>query len=245
MSGQTAGSSPSTQCDCWALTLRIANLCSRGRGLNQSQGLRQPQACTFSSSSPSSMPGTESQLPPNNLSALSISTILNTGRKLAIHWEMLNGCADSVTHMGPQTLHYMIESISWVLHDYEEASEVMSRSASETQTLPRQPASTTVHSSISQSTLWNTEHAAEWSMPTALVGNLKLEPAEAILVAQEAFSHSIARLTLMLQDIEEEAALQRQQPNADYSLQEKDLRDLVTRMFRLLRRMTGVDLRMV
>lgn len=170
-----------------------------------------------------------------------LSGILNTGYKLAQHWEMLNGCANSVSHMGPQTLHYMIESISWVLRDYERVANVISRSTGEAQTVTRQPGSLSTQASNSTSSHWNNERAAEWSIPTVLIGNLELEPAEAILVAQEAFSHSIARLTLMLQDIEEEAALQRQQPNADYSLQEKDLKDLVMRMFRLLRRITGAE----
>lgn len=183
--------------------------------------------------------GTGSQPPQNSTSTSLFSDKLTIGRKLVQHWELLNGCANFVSHMGPQTLHYMIESISWVLHDYETAVDLLSRSASETQTRARQSGSIFTPASNSTSSLWDKQGAAEWNIPTALVGKLELEPAEAILVAQEAFSHSIARLTLMLQDIEEEAALQRQQPNADYSLRERDLKDLVTRLFRLLRRVTG------
>lgn len=165
--------------------------------------------------------------------------MLTMGRKLVQHWEMLNGCTNSESHMGPQTLHCMIESISWVLRDYETAVDVISRSASEPQTLARQPESVSTPASNFTSSPRDNEPATEWNIPTALVGNLELEPAEAILVAYEAFSHSIARLTLMLQDIEEEAALHRQQPKPDYPLREKDLQDLVTRLFRLLRRVTG------
>ncbi|KAK6062424.1 hypothetical protein SCUP234_13195 [Seiridium cupressi] len=261
--------SPSTQCDCWPATLRIVNLCSRGRRHNQGQSLPQLYAgagaqaqrararsqvqaqaqaharvqthAQVPSSSRPSTAGTGSQAPQNNMSLPLLSETLTVGRNLVQHWETLNGCASSASHMGPQTLHYMAESISWVLGDYETAVDAMSRSPSSTQTLARQSVSMPTPISNSTPGSWDAERAGEWNIPRAFVGNLELDPAEALLVAQEALSHSIARLTVMFQDIEEEATLQRQQPSADYSLRERDLKDLVTRMFRLLRRVDGLS----
>jgi len=175
-------------------------------------------------------------MPQSSMSTSLLSDTLTVGRNLVQHWETLNGCASSGSHIGPQTLHYMAESISWVLRDYKTAVDAVSQSASETQTPARQSVSMPTPASNSTPSLWDNERAAEWNIPRAFVGNLELDPAEAILIAQEALSHSIARLSVMLQDIEEEAALQHQQPNADYLLREKDLKDLVTRLFRLLRR---------
>jgi len=79
------------------------------------------------------------------------------------------------------------------------------------------------------------------NIPRAFVGDLELDSAESNLVAQEVLSHSIARSTVMLQDIEEEVSLQRQQLTGNYSLQEKDLKELVTRLFRLLGRVNRLD----
>lgn len=133
----------------------------------------------------------------------------------------------------------MAESISWVLCDYETAVDAMLQSMSQTQTpatySESMPTPPVINSTPS---LLDDEREAECNinLPRAFLGNLELDPSEAILVAQEALSHSISRLTLMLQDIEEEATLQDQQLNADNLLREKGLKDLVTRLFRLLRR---------
>lgn len=120
--------------------------------------------------------------------------------------------------MSPQTVQYMVEPISWVLYDYKSAVDAISRSAKETQRLVRQSEVLPTPASTSPPSLQDNEY----NIPRVFVANLELDPAKAILVAQEALSHSIARLTVMLQDIEEEAALQRQQPHVDGSLQDKD-----------------------
>lgn len=144
--------------------------------------------------------------------------------------------------MESQILQYMAESMSWVLRDYETVVDAMFRDSSEAQTTENQSASMLNATPNLPSTLGDKERPTHETMPRAFFGKLELDLDEAIIVAQEALSHWIARLTVMLQDMEEEVALQRQQPKVDYPLQEKDTKDLVTRLFRLLRRVDGLGI---
>lgn len=78
------------------------------------------------------------------------------------------------------------------------------------------------------------ERLIERKILRALVGNLELDPAEAILAAQEAPSTRLPACQSRSRILRGETVLQRQQPNAGCQLREKDLKDLATRLFLLL-----------
>ncbi len=141
--------------------------------------------------------------------------------------------------MDLDTLQYMAESIKWVLSDYEKVVDDLSSNtqASTRESVPMIP---TPISDLTPNA-WDIEQR---NLPKAFVGTLELEPAEVVMVVQEALSHSIARLAVMLQDLEEEVSvLKQQQLNVDNLLREKDLKDLVSRLFRLLGRVNRIDVR--
>jgi hypothetical protein len=105
-SGDSSGSS-SRQCNCWAATLRVANLCRPRRDQWQSAS-RQA-----------------------NISDSSLNSALSKSRCLSQNWEQLNGCASSESHMEVQMLHPIVEMIEWVLQDHESAVDVLSSSFQE------------------------------------------------------------------------------------------------------------------
>lgn len=210
----------------------------------------------------------------NMPTAITPSETLAKGQDLVQHWETLNGCANSEMHIIPQMLFYLTQSISWVVRDYEVAVDAI---ISQRTPLTARPEAV---SSICGSLLpWDNNNSSsndnsaskensherriepgEIAMtpasiiPRAYVGNLELDPDEAVLVAQEAFRHSIARLTIMLQDIEEEEAILRYQPEGssqqqiaieepgdeEYIQRERNRRDLITRLLKLLSRVDGL-----
>ncbi|XXH01871.1 hypothetical protein Hte_008233 [Hypoxylon texense] len=82
--------------------------------------------------------------------------------------------------------------------------------------------------------------AAAAPPPRTSVGRLELDAAEAAIVAQEALKHSLIRLTVMLQDVEEEAAWLGRRADGESArkkknpLGDRDVKGLITRLFRML-----------
>jgi hypothetical protein len=168
------------------------------------------------------------------------------GRNLIRHWEQINGCASSASHMNPNTLQGMTDTIGWVLRDHEVTIDAMSRSL-QSYTGPRSatptgdPGSSGTLSGVT-SGAWEENDTPSpvtvWNTPGTFVGNLELGPDEANIVIQEALSNSVYRLAVMLQDIEEEVASLRDPSDGGYRLRTKDL---TTRLFRLLGRVTSLE----
>ncbi|KAI0536901.1 hypothetical protein GGR58DRAFT_373620 [Xylaria digitata] len=69
--------------------------------------------------------------------------------------------------------------------------------------------------------------------PKVSIGELELTALERTIVIQESLKHSIIRLVVMLQDIEEEAALI-SRDQAVFPLHDGAVKELITRLFRLL-----------
>lgn len=126
--------------------------------------------------------------------------------------------------MESQIPHYTTKSIRWVLLDYETCIEAIIQNTRPTGNQNQSP-----------------PNDSGTTIPRASVGTLELDPEEALIVTQEVLSHWIARLMVTLRDVEEEVALQRRrQRGVDYALHEEDMKDLATRLFRLLGRVDGL-----
>ncbi|KAL7623515.1 hypothetical protein AAE478_007198 [Parahypoxylon ruwenzoriense] len=214
-------------CDCWAATIRI---------ISESEAPFRP------SSSPAQHPAR----------TMPLSEVLSLGRNLVQHWELLNGCASSEVHLGPLVLRFMADAIGRTLTLYEVAIEgVLRRGVPET----REPA---LWQSYSDDEV-NLPHAAHLSghnsnppgprrsppghnIAPTLVGGLELDDDEEIaIVAREALKHSVIRLGAMLQDIEEETRQYGpdELSEAEHPLQDKEVKELIGRLFRLLGRVNG------
>ncbi|CAJ2506372.1 Uu.00g005020.m01.CDS01 [Anthostomella pinea] len=142
-----------------------------------------------------------------------LADALTMSRDLVQHWGTINGCASSESHMTPQALCSMADAIDQVLRGHATAIEDLSRRHQH-------------HHHHHEAT--RGPHAAR-----TFVGRLELDADEGAIVAQEALKHSLIRLAAMLQDVEEESALLRSEAEP-HPLRGRDIRDLTTRLFRLL-----------
>lgn len=182
---------------------------------------------------------------------MSLSDVLSLGRNLVQHWEILNGCASSEAHLGPLVFRFMADAIGRVLTLYEIAIEgVLKRGAMETRgssswqsygtdvtNLPYATPASRPDSDLSRHS-----RSLSRSSPPTFVGSLELDDEEEIaIVARESLKHSVIRLGAMLQDIEEET--RQCGPNelseVEQPLQDKEVKELIGRLFRLLGRVNG------
>ncbi|GAW15685.1 hypothetical protein ANO14919_051040 [Xylariales sp. No.14919] len=203
-SQQNISSTP-YDCACGSETLRIASLCSHSPG----------QLYTPSTSSSSLLTAaTPETSTPNLMPQASLPATLKLAHSLVQHWGDLNGCPNAELHMSSGVLCSLIDAIGLVLRDHEIAVDSITR---------RRP---------EQSLQYPQVHDQS-AKPRVSIGRLELEPLERIIVIQESVKHSIIRLTTMLQDIEEEAALTGRD-EAESPLRDRAIKGLVTRLFRLL-----------
>ncbi|KAI0108102.1 hypothetical protein F4814DRAFT_44970 [Daldinia grandis] len=155
-------------CNCWAATLRV---------ISESEAPFRPQSPS-SQRLPRSMP---------------LSDVLTLGRNLLQHWELLNGCASSDTHLNPFVFRFIADAIGCILTLHELAIEGLSeRDAPESSiwqspgARPRLNMSGNVMSPIRN------------TAPT-LISNLELDDKEEItIVGREALIHSLMRLGAVL-----------------------------------------------
>ncbi|RYP74942.1 hypothetical protein DL771_002726 [Monosporascus sp. 5C6A] len=216
-------------CDCWAATIRI---------------ISQSEAPFRHSSSSAQQPAR----------SMSLSDVLGLGRNLVQHWELLNCCASFEAHLGPPVLRYMADAISRVLALYEMALEGV-LGAPETAREPRprrsyrDAAANPPHATFAPKSNpipagSMSEHGRPLScnITPTFVGGLELDDEEEVaIVRQEALRHSIIRLGAMLQDIEEETRQRGPDEPSDVEqpLQDKEVKELIGRLFRLLGRVNG------
>ncbi|KAI3321950.1 hypothetical protein HD806DRAFT_502392 [Xylariaceae sp. AK1471] len=163
------------------------------------------------SSSPPLLTSTSSA-PAQGTDVNNIDATLTIARELVQHWGTINGCSNAESHMTSQTLRSMTDAIGLVLPNYEIAIESIAQK------------------SQSSSHTTAPEHN---TTPSVFIGTLELDPSEAAIVVRESLKQSIVRLAAMLQDIEEEAALLSLN-QAEYPLPDKDVKGLITRLFRML-----------
>ncbi|KAI1642749.1 uncharacterized protein F4817DRAFT_352018 [Daldinia loculata] len=194
-------------CNCWAATLRV---------ISQSEAPFRPQ-------SPSSL----QHLP----RSMSLSDVLTFGRNLLQHWELLNGCASSDTHLNPLVFRFIADAISRILTLHELAIEGLSkRDAPESSVWESSGAGPDLNmSGNAMSPIRNTA-------PT-FISSLVLDDEEEIaIVGREALIHSLMCLGAVLQDIEEETRQfdQGQFTIVDKPLRDEEIRELIGRLFRLL-----------
>jgi len=209
-----------TTCDCEIESISILNLCrSLANGLssptqsqNHSDGEGGGAGVGSTEIENGSRNGKErSRLP---LPQSFLSDTLKVSHILVQHWGAINGCSTAEAHFSDtcsDMLCSMTDAIELVLRGFEAVVRSLSSSLSHQQ--------------------------QQQALPPVSVGVLVLEPSEAAIVVRESLKHSVIRLSVMLQDIEEEAALllsRNHQAEYTYPLQSKDVKGLVTRLFRLL-----------
>ncbi|KAI8964332.1 hypothetical protein F5Y11DRAFT_345685 [Daldinia sp. FL1419] len=200
-------------CNCWAATLRV---------ISQSEAPFRSQSHSPAQHIPRSM---------------SLSDVLEIGRNLLQHWELLNGCASSDTHLSPLVFRFIADAISRILTLHELAIEGLSK-----RDAPEIRDSDTWQSSDVGTNLGisgNSMPLVRNTTPT-FISNLELNDEEEIaIVGREALRHSIMRLGAILQDIEEETRqFDQDQVNSivDKPLKDKEIRELIGRLFRILGR---------
>ncbi|ROW16765.1 hypothetical protein VPNG_01627 [Cytospora leucostoma] len=220
-------------CGCWAAAMRI---------------ISQTQA-PFQTSDNNGNSASSAQKPANSLK---LDDMLTLGRNLVQHWEILNACPRSETHLIPLTLRFIADAIGRILELYNAAIENLVLRAREP---PRLGASTTsgwtrarpTGASMGDSTGNRgrpLHHNGDSPNPGIFFGNLELVgDEEAAIVSLEALRHSIIQLGIMLQDIEEEHSqhLPEEPSDMEHPLREGDLEELNTKLFRLLGRVHGSD----
>ncbi|KAI0514720.1 hypothetical protein F5B22DRAFT_228410 [Xylaria bambusicola] len=146
--------------------------------------------------------------------------MLKTAHTLVKHWSDVNGCLNASSRLDRRML-YSITRV--VLSNYEIAVRLMLSSAS-----------ISLSPSCRRNTSDTTTRAGEDSLPKAVIGKLELDLVERAIVVQKAVKHSVLRLTAVLQDIEEEAALATRSNEVECPLPDRGLQELIARLFRLL-----------
>ncbi|KAI1474440.1 hypothetical protein K445DRAFT_255998 [Daldinia sp. EC12] len=199
-------------CNCWAATLRV---------ISQSEAAFRPQ------SSSSGQPLSQS---------MSISDVLTLSRNLLQHWELLNGCPSSDTHLNPLVFRFIADAVSRILTLHELALQGLSkRDVSDI----REPGSwQSPDGGPDLDTSGNVILQIQNTIPIC-ISSLELDDEEEIaIVCRETLKHSIMRLGAILQDIEEETRQfdPDQIASVDNPLQDKEIRELIGRLFRILGR---------
>ncbi|OCK75201.1 hypothetical protein K432DRAFT_386337 [Lepidopterella palustris CBS 459.81] len=182
---------------------------------------------------------------------MSLSDILGLVRNLVQHWELLNGCASSEAHICPLVLRSMADAISRILALYEMAIEGVPgvpdsrerglRPSYRDAANPSYAAFTPRSNSMSARNKSEQGRSLSCNTTPTFVGSLELDDEEEIaIVGQEALRHSIIRLGAMPQDIEETRQYDPDElSDAEQSLQDKEVKELIWRLFRLLGRLNG------
>ncbi|KAI0438614.1 hypothetical protein F4803DRAFT_86216 [Xylaria telfairii] len=173
------------------------------------------QVGQISSRLATSAPGQASPSLPSSPSPL--ADTLKTAHVLVQHWGHVNGCPRAGSHMDAPMLCTMTDAIGAIMRGHEQVVE-KSVSLQRRRRIPGR----------------SDDAPVAIVMPTAAIGELELEPAEQVIVVQEALKHSILRLAAVLQDIQEEAALIGREQQVGSPLCSKGVNELSTRLFRLL-----------
>ncbi|KAK7734287.1 hypothetical protein SLS53_007937 [Cytospora paraplurivora] len=203
----------------------------------------------FQTSDKNGNSASSAQKPANSLN---LDDMLTLGRNLVQHWETLNACPRSETHLVPVTLRFIADAIGRILELYDAAIEDLESRSRET---PRLGAPTTSGWTRARPTGASTgdptgdrgrplDRNGDSPNPGVFFGNLELVgDEEAAIVSLEALRHSIIQLGIMLQDIEEEHSqhLPEELSDMEHPLREGDLKELNTKLFRLLGRVDGSD----
>ncbi|KAI2620264.1 hypothetical protein GGS26DRAFT_308227 [Hypomontagnella submonticulosa] len=210
-------------CDCWTATINI---------ISQAEAPFRPLS-----------PSSARQLAPN----MPLSDVLSLGRNLVQHWELLNGCPSSEAHLSQPVFRFMADAIGRALTLHEMAiGGILKRQASETRD-SRELSPWRVFNNHNGAHL---PHDTPTSRPSSerrslcklqptLIGSLELDDEEEIVIVhREALRHSVTRLGAILQDIEEELRQEgrNEVSEAEHPLQDKEVKELMGRLFRLLGR---------
>ncbi|KAI1463928.1 uncharacterized protein F4812DRAFT_227557 [Daldinia caldariorum] len=199
-------------CNCWAATLRI---------ISQSEKAFRPQSSSSGQQLSQSM---------------SISDVLTLSRNLLQHWELLNGCASSDTHLNPLVFRLIADAVSRILTLHELAFQALSK-----EDAPDITEAGTWQSPDGGTNLdiaGNVVPQIRNTIPIC-ISSLELDDKEEIaIVCRETLKHSTMRLGAILQDIEEESRQfdRDQLTSVNNPLRDKEIRELIGRLFRILGR---------
>ncbi|KAI1799997.1 hypothetical protein F4811DRAFT_58790 [Daldinia bambusicola] len=199
-------------CNCWTATLHV---------ISQSEEAFRPQSSSSGQQLSQSM---------------SISDVLTLSRNLLQHWELLNGCASSDSHLNPLVFRFIADAVSRILTLHELAFQALSKKdASDiTEAGTWQSPDRRANLDISGNAVPQIRN----TIPI-YISSLELDDKEEIaIVCRETLKHSIMRLGAILQDIEEESRQfdPDQTSSVDNLLREKEIRELIGRLFRILGR---------
>lgn len=177
-----------------------------------------------------------------------LGEILDLGRRLVRHWQILNGCPDAISHkLGTSMLRSLADSAARILRLYELAVEhLLNGGGSNEEVLAAQTNSdgSNHHSdtspSLSRTLPFGDPIVVVCIRSPTYLGSTRLDSKEEDIVAFEALRQSSARLGEILRDVE-----------ADVSQAEMDVANVsgrstfeesTTQLFRLLAKFSNSDI---